>query len=198
MTGHVEDEPGNGCDHNSDPYQVGDHQESSGSQVGVGCDIAAQRGRIGHDQVQTINDFHHCQSGNEGRYAQESDEGAGHGTEACAYQHNDDGCQEDVHRLSALNETSRVVSLLQQDACKAAAETDQTTCGQVAACGDNAARDAQCDDKTCGHVQKQVHQVGRRHEVGGLDAGEDNQDDDDKNNAVVNQEILDIKCFFVH
>ena len=55
---------------------------------------------------------------------------------------------------------------------------------------EGAAGDAERDDQTCGHVQKQVHQVGRGQEVGRFDSCKCNQDNDNKDNAVVDQEIL--------
>ena len=87
-----------------------------------------QRGRVCNDQVKTVDDFHHCQSGNEGRYGKERDEGTGHCAEACAYAHNHERSEYNIHRLSALDETSGIISLLQKNTCKAAAQTDNTTC----------------------------------------------------------------------
>ena len=78
------------------------------------------------------------------------------------------GSAAEVH---AREELVGIVNLLKQGTCDAGAETDHTSCGQVAAGGDNASCDTESDNQTVAHVGQDVQQVVGGQEVVGCQSG---------------------------
>lgn len=144
MTGHVVNEPGNTGHDDGHPDQEAESQETSCRESGIACNIATERSCTGVDEAETIDDFHHCQRGNEWRNTEVGDEPSGDGTEAAADQHDEQQYNEWIQRCDGgheaiLKEASRIILLLKKCTCDTCTEANHTSTGKIAASGDNAA-----------------------------------------------------------
>ena len=166
MTGHVEDEPGDAGHDEGDPDKTGYPEYLGGDTCICRC-IAAERSCAGIDETETVDDFHHREGCDKRRNIQVSDKEAGDGSERCRNDHDDEQNQPRVQRSHTREELAGIVNLLKQGSRKACGETDHTTCGEVAAAGDNAACDTKRDNDTVAHVRKNVCEVIHRKEVFG-------------------------------
>ena len=88
-----------------------------------------------------------------------SDKESGHTAKYCADHHDNQQCHKNIHRLHIREEFLRIIHLLQQRTCNTAAKTDHTSCGKIAACGDDTACNTECNDDTGAHIHQNVVKV---------------------------------------